>query len=384
MSAKGIASLPEAVIDILRLGLHQLAFLERIPAHAVVDESVRLCEAVSMTPIKGLVNAILRRFPDRRGQLDSLIREDPRRLAIESSHPDWLVKWAVDSFGDKKATEWLHSNNRTPSIFLSPLVHRSPGSPSVPYAQAHKEAVQEWIQQLNTARPTPDGESIEWLGGHTLSSLSAIREGHLFVQDLGAREAVRLLNPQRGETVFDLCSAPGGKTLQIADILNREGRLVSVDSNPRRIEILQENLIRCGMDWVEVVRRDLTQSWEEAEGKADAVLVDVPCSGLGTLRRKVDLRYRLRPEDIPDLAKKSGQILQVASSLVRHGGRLVYSTCTLTHEENRGTIDRFLRSNPGGWRLDLEKNSPAWLYDPERAENASDSDGSYCALLSHH
>ncbi len=381
MSSKGIESLPTSIVDILRLGLFQLVFLDRIPSHAVVDESVRLCEAVSMTPIKGLVNAILRRFPDKRTVLDQAIKESPRRLSIESSHPQWLVDWAMRTFDKDRAQRWLMTNNEAPPTYISPLVSRHHENDSLTYSERISRATKNLLHEAAEAQATVDGEAIEWSSGQSLAEFQPLEEGRAYVQDPGARDAVRLLDPQPGEVVFDLCSAPGGKTLQMADTMNGQGRLVSVDSNSYRLKRLRENLGRCGFEWVDIQKRDLTKHWEEECGVADAVLVDVPCSGLGTLRRKVDLRYRLNPDDIGDLAMKSRAILETASRLVKPGGRLVFSTCTLTEEENRGTLDRFLDRHPGTWRLLEEKRSPQWLYEDRVSEEIPDSDGSYCVRI---
>lgn len=372
MSSKGIASLPPAVVEILRMGLYQIAFLDRTPAHAVVNEAVRHCESLSMGSIKGLVNAILRRFPERRTELDQEVDAHPRRLEIETSHPDWLVRWAKDRFGEERARKWLLSNNQPPKVHLTPLVAKT--------EEAHS-AVASLAAEIGGGRVAADGCSVILPSGLGLADLPALVEGRAYIQDPAAREAVSLLAPSPGETVFDLCSAPGGKSLQIADQLRGEGRLVSVDANARRLRILKENLARCGFVSVETVERDLTQVWLEEEGAADAVLVDVPCSGLGTLRRKVDLRYRLLPGDILELSEKSRAILETASALVKPGGRLVYSTCTLTSEENEEVVESFLKAHPDEWIRIAEGRSPIWLYSEEESAAGDDSDGSYRALL---
>ena len=381
MSSKGIESLPEEIVDILRLGLYQLSFLERVPDHAVVDEAVRLCEAVSMGPIKGLVNAVLRRFPDRREELDRAILADPRKTSIQTSHPDWLVKWAVEEFGQSLARKWLHTNNEPAPTYLSPLVSRLTRAKDPSLAEKRKQAVREILKEIPSGRPVAGGEMVECPPGQSFTDLAVIREGRAFVQDLSAREAVRLLDPQPGEKVFDLCAAPGGKTLQIADVMMGQGTLVSVDSNARRVRRLKENLSRCGLDWVRVEQQDLTVPRKDWEETADAVLVDVPCSGLGTLRRKVDLRYRIKPRDIEALSLKARNLLETASRLVCPGGRLVFSTCTLTKEENRGALDWFLNQHPKGWRLIQERKSPAWLYGVSPVGGEVDSDGAYCVRI---
>ncbi|MCA9416114.1 MAG: 16S rRNA (cytosine(967)-C(5))-methyltransferase RsmB [Candidatus Omnitrophica bacterium] len=383
MSSKGIGSLPESIVDALRLGLFQLAFLDRIPAHAVVDESVRLCDAISMGPIKGLVNAILRRFPGRRDALEADIERDPRQVAIQTSHPDWLIDWANHLFGKDRAEAWLRHNNTPPRLHLAPITSHFPQAPTPSRSEREAKAIRRLLEAIGEGEAKTDGETVTWEGGLPVAELGVIRSGQAYVQDPAARQAVKLLEPKPGETVYDLCSAPGGKTLQIADLLEAQGKLVSVDSNVNRLKQVSENLSRCGFDWVETVCRDLTRDWEEANQSADAVLVDAPCTGLGTLRRKVDLRYRLKPSDVEELAKKGLSLLENASRLVRPGGRLVFSTCTLTLEENEETVRRFLSKHSKEWNLVREIKSPAWLFsDTEDDQSEVETDGSYCALLS--
>lgn len=372
MSSKGIASLPRPVIEILRMGLYQVAFLDRVPDHAAVNEATAACDSLSLGSMKGLVNAILRKFPDRRVELDREVDAHPRRLEIETSHPQWLVDWSKGQFGEERARKWLLSNNQPPMVHLTPLLSRNKEAQS---------AVASLASEIEGGRIAADGRSVVLPSGLGLADLPALVEGRAYIQDPAAHEAVALLAPSPGETVFDLCSAPGGKSLQIADQLRGEGRLVSVDANARRLRILKENLARCGFVSVETVERDLTQVWLEEEGAADAVLVDVPCSGLGTLRRKVDLRYRLSPGDILELSEKSRAILETASALVKPGGRLVYSTCTLTSEENEEVVESFLKAHSDEWTRVAEGRSPIWLYSEDDSPAEDDSDGSYRALL---
>lgn len=380
LANKGIESLPDGVVDILRMGLFQLAFLERIPVHAAVNESVLLCEVFGLGGLKGLVNALLRKFQTRRPMLDDALAKHPGRLAIETSHPDWLVAWAEERWGTTKAAAWLEDNNLQPRIYLRPISRRLlPGG----MAGSEAQAAAELAARLGVGALASGGQAVVLPNGLLPSDLEAFREGLANVQDLAAQAAVRLLAPRSGERIFDLCCAPGGKTVQLADLVGDEGGIVAVDVNRKRLKAVIENLKRCGFANVQTVCRDLQEAWPEEFEGADGVLLDAPCSGLGTLRRRVDLRYRIRREDFSELAGKAGLLLENAARLLKPGGRLVYSTCTLTREENEESVRAFLARHQGNWDLIEERLFPAWLGEtgdivPDDRPNC---DASYSALL---
>lgn len=383
LAAQGIGSLPPQALDILRLGFLQLAFMDRIPAHAAVNESVALCEAGGLPGLKGLVNALLRGFSRRREFLQQELERQPDNLELRTSHPGWLTAWAEDRMSREKAGIWLCANNQQPHLYLYPILSRLGSPPGAKGEWSDQEACEALRTRLSLGEVTPDGAAVVLPPGTIPMDLEAFREGCASVQDIAARQAVEMLQPRPGERILDLCSAPGGKTIQIADRAGQSAEILSVDANERRLCQVLENLRRCKMEWVRTARRDLLEAWPEREASADAVLIDVPCSGLGTLKRKVDLRYRLKPEDIPELASKARRLLAHAARLTRAGGRLVYSTCTLTREENEQTVRAFLSTRSGAWELNEEKVFPPWLGDEVGVETVtpSDCDASYCALL---
>ncbi|MCG3199220.1 MAG: Ribosomal RNA small subunit methyltransferase B [bacterium] len=386
LSSKGLASLPAPVADIERIALFQLAFLERIPAHAVVHEAVAQCSQAGVSGLKGVVNATLRNFSRKRAELEKHLELLPNRLGIETSHPDWLVDWAADRWGLVKSALWLNANNEIPSSFLWPLSSRLLKSEELERAPEEKgrSAAKRLVERLGIGELSPEGEAVVLPAGTIPGDLPAFREGLAEIQDPAAREAVKLLDPQPGEKVLDLCCAPGGKTLQIADKMRGLGELVAVDSSADRLVRVRENLERCGFPSVEVLRRDLLEPWGDWEGRADALLLDAPCSGLGTLRRRVDLRYRITPNDFAELAERAAQLLGNAARLVRPGGRLVYSTCTLSAQENEAVIAGFLEGHSHEWRLIRSGYFPPWLAPgeiPAVPSEAPGSDASYSALL---
>ncbi len=384
LAERGLESLPPPVVWILRLAFFQSAFLERIPPHAITNEAVGLCEAVNVAGLKGLVNALARRLPENRVRLDQALAAHPERLAIETSHPSGMVQWAQDRFGLQKAEDWLRINNEEPRIYLRPVVSRLiPDCKNPLLEEARHAGAEKLLGLLKVGEIAEDGCSVLLPSGTIPANLGPFLEGLAMVQDPAAQQAALLLAPKPGEHILDLCCAPGGKTIQLADLARGHADILAVDSGTERLKRVRENLDRCGFGAVKTECRNLLEPWENPPRNVDAVLLDVPCSGLGTLRRRVDLRYRIGPQDIKELSEKAAQLLRNAAPLVQPGGRLVYSTCTLTSEENEDRIRTFVDSSAGEWELAGEHYYPAFLVDTAlpSPERWPDSDGSYCVLL---
>jgi 16S rRNA (cytosine967-C5)-methyltransferase len=384
LARKGIGSLPDPVVDCLRMALFQSAHLDRVPDHAAVSETLRLCESVGLRGMKPVVNGMLRAFPGKRGELDKEIAASPDRLAVVTSHPDWLVEWAIGKWGNRKGEVWLTQNNVEPSICLRPNAARLLNPEEAERGgDRDRTAAALLVERSGMGELVGEGTAVRIPPSGDPAQLEALREGLANVQDLSAQQAVRLLDPKPGEKIFDLCAAPGGKAVQIADRTLDRAEVYAVDVNQARLARVEENLKRCGFASVKTVRRDLSEPWEDPPALADAVLLDAPCSGLGTLRRRVDLRYRIRPADIQELAAKAGQLLENASRLARPGGRLVYSTCTLTREENSDVIEGFLNKNIEEWELSERCVYPGWLEEGpgDAPDPIPDCDGAFMALL---
>ncbi len=293
------------VRDVLRVGMCQLLIL-RIPDHAAIYETVECARK----PVQGLINAVLRKAAHARMRM---LRELPDvELATQYSHPHWLWKRWKTLFGKNSAIALMDWNN-------------------IP-AESHYRA--------NLLNPPP-ADAPEPTNEH-----EAIESGHYYITDPSTSHAPELLNPKPGETVLDACAAPGGKAVQLAGMMNNEGRLVCTDSNEKRLPRLKENLERCGVRNAEVVRHDWTQpAPTEWHGLFDAILLDVPCSNTGVLRRRVDARWRLQKKDIDDLNIIQRQILEAALPCLKPGGRIVYSTCSIDPEENLELVTKFAKAH---------------------------------------
>lgn len=306
--------------DLLRVGLCQILLLG-IPDHAAVNETVESGKA----NVRGLANAVLRRAISSRKRLMEETAELPP--AVRHSHPDWLFNRWKKQFGKKEAIALMEWNNRPAETFLriNPLADRSGEIPGEPVAGA---------------------AGFFRIDGPPPSDLLAA--GAVYVQDPATRHAVELLAPRAGEHVLDACAAPGGKAFLIAAAMGGADTLTCTDSNAKRLPRLHDNLRRLHAGVANVESHDWTQpapaKWQ---GAFDAILLDVPCSNTGVIRRRVDVRWRLQPQDIEHIAVTQRRILENALPCLKPGGRIVYSTCSIEPAENEDLVDAFLRDHPG-------------------------------------
>jgi 16S rRNA (cytosine967-C5)-methyltransferase len=339
-----LAHLDPPVRAALRAGLYQLRHLDRVPAYAAVDASVGLARTTNRGAA-GLVNAVLRRaaaegepaLPDPSG--------DPLgRLAVEWSHPRWLVeRWhaelraaagGADVAADVAAL--LAADNRE-----SPTVLRA--NPLRTSVTALAAELQDAGVVVGAAAWAPEGLVVDG-GGARLRSLAAWREGRFAFQGEASQLVAPLLDVGHGATVFDACAAPGGKAMHAAARVASDGMVVAIDRNVAGARRIAAEAVRLGASAVRVAVGDARHP--PVGGTFDAVLVDAPCSGLGTLRRHPELRWRRRPEDVARLAALQREILAAAAPLVRRGGVLVYAVCTLAREENEAVVDALLDAAP--------------------------------------
>jgi len=321
---------------LLRLGLYQLFWLDRIPDHAAVHETVELAKELGLGPKAGFLNAVLRGYIRERDQtaqeLEKLKTAAP---ALGYSHPDWLVERWQARWGAAKTAQLLQWNNSVPPTFARLNTLRG-DAPTL---------AQKWPAEGVEFHPrqfpwTPENFVFE-LGAHpALGGLASFQEGWFYIQDPSTLLAVRELDPQVGETALDLCAAPGGKTTLMAALMQNKGRIVAVDPQPGRLKLLRENCARMGVTCAEAV------SVGPDGVMFDRILIDAPCSNTGVLRRRVELRWRLRAEELERLRQTQLSLLESAAGKLRAGGTLVYSTCSLEPEENEAVVADFVRANP--------------------------------------
>ena len=325
--------LDAAVLAALRLGLYELIYLRGAPDRAVVADAVTLVKS-ARSPGHGLVNAVLRRAA-REGAaalLSGLGEDTPERAAIVHSHPPWLVAMWWSQLGPERARSLLAADNEPGELALRVNTLRGERARVAGELGVEARADPELPEALVLEAPLD------------LHATEAWRQGRLIAQSRAAMLVARVLAPEPGERVLDLCAAPGGKSTHIAALMEDRGEVVAVERNPARARELRATVERLGASAVRVEEADAALP-RAAGDLFDRVLVDPPCSGLGTLQARPDLRWRMTPERLTELAALQRAILAAAAAAVRPGGTLVYSTCTISALENELQMEQFLSGN---------------------------------------
>jgi 16S rRNA (cytosine967-C5)-methyltransferase len=324
LSSRPVEKLDPPVRDALRLGLFQLLFLDGVADHAAVSESVDLAGRG-----RGLVNAVLRRAQrERDGLLGELHDDTPEAAAVMHSHPDWLVRMWWDQLGADETRALLERDNQ-------------PAESAVRVNTLRADTLDLGIP----THPAPDlPEGLVLDAALDVHGTPSFERGELMPQSRGSMLVSRVLDPQPGERVLDLCAAPGAKTTHIAALMEGRGEVVAVEAHAGRARALEENARRLGVPNLRVVVQDAA---EPVAGAAfDRVLLDPPCSDLGTLQARPDVRWRKDPALIERVAAQQAELLEAAAAQVRPGGVLVYSTCTISARENEEQMAAFLSKHP--------------------------------------
>src|SRR5579862_4302616 len=347
----GLARLDPDVTDLLRLGAYQLLEMRSVPAYAAITQTVELTKRRHGLGASKLANAVLRRLDRERDNLRPSAAADPLdALAVEHSHPRWLVARWVARWGADATRTLLEANNREAPLVVRPFgVVREQLEAMLEAASVRVEEAPLVVDSLQLALSGP------------VTALGAFRQGLLFVQDPAATLVTRYASIPPGARVADVCAAPGGKAVE----LSRTARVVAAgDASTARLARLRETIARMELTNVYAVASDAAQP---AFSQLDAVLVDAPCTGTGTFRRHPDARWRLRPGDIAEQAARQRGILAASAGLVAPGGLLVYATCSLETEENDEQVERFLAERPD-WTLEPPPDGsvPAGVLDAGR------------------
>jgi 16S rRNA (cytosine967-C5)-methyltransferase len=305
--------------DLLRLGLYQLFLLE-IPEHAAVFETVALAAKRS----RSLVNAVLRNAT--RGKADLLRKASEQELSVRRSHPQFLIDRWAQNLGEKNTEALCDWNNRPAPVYAR--INRIKVSDEA-FLSRHSDS-QQLSAQKNFVRLTNIPHE-------------ALAAGHCYIQDPSTAAACLLLDPKPGDRVLDACSAPGGKTGYLAELMNNEGFILACDRDENRVETLKENLERLGVTIGHYIRHDWTAGKRlPDQALFDRILIDAPCTNTGVMRRRVDLRWRLKPEDFSRMPVEQLGILRATIPLLKTSGALVYSTCSIEPEENQGVVAAIL------------------------------------------
>ncbi len=340
---------------ILVLGAYQILFMDRVPDHAAVSESVQLAKVNKSSFAASLVNAVLRRVADNGLKFPEEITDSAEYLSIRYSCPQWLVEMWIDAYGYENA-EGLASK----ALDAAPLTIRVNT-----LRTANDDLMWKLAEEGVIAESCPQDENAMTLSGTgAVDNLTAYKEGLFHAQDISSQLCCRALAPEQGDAVFDMCAAPGGKTFTMAEMMNGGGIVKAFDIYQSRVELIKQGAERLGLPNVKTFFSDAT-FYNPNYGQADKILCDVPCSGLGIIRRKPEIRFKEKPE-IDKLPEIQYKILCNAVKYLKQGGRLVYSTCTLNPAENDAVCDRFLAEHPEfsaeEFLPEIQRYSPADRY----------------------
>jgi len=326
----------EWVKVLLAMTLYQITYLEKVPNYAAVDEAVKIAKARGGDFNAKTVNAILRSVTSNELRDIKEMEEGPNRLAVETSHPTWLVRLWISQFGQKRAEAMLQANNERPKMALRANLTR------ITRAELKRELKSEGVDVID-GRIAPTALIVE--SGNPLATKS-FKKGFFYVQDESSMLPAIALAPTKGSTVLDVCAAPGGKTFHLAEMVGATGFVHAHDIYAHKIARIKENGSRLGMNNVEASICSASQLDKLYPlASFDYILVDAPCTGLGILRRHPEAKITKRPEDLDEIAQIQKDVLVSASKFLKTGGRLVYSTCTVNRKENQRQVEGFLNEN---------------------------------------
>lgn len=321
------------VINILRMGAYQIVFLDKVPKSAAVNESVNLCKKYGGKSV-GFVNAILRKV-EKSDYLELFeIKNDIEKISKTNSMPEWIVKELNNEFNAEKVNEICKNSNLKPKITIR-----------VNNLKTTKNELKKNLKSKEIEVEDGILEDFLYLKNvKNITNLDEYKKGLFTMQDESAGLTTLVLNPKEGESILDCCSAPGGKTTYIAELMNNKGNVIAWDLYKHRLDKVQENSKRLGIDIIKTEENDATVLKEEYIEKFDKILIDAPCLGLGVIKRKPDIKWQRKFEDIEEISKIQEKILNTCSEYLKKGGILVYSTCSIVKSENDKIVEKFLKS----------------------------------------
>ena len=326
-----VKKMKPVIRNLLRLSVYQLKYMDQIPDSAVCNEAVKLAQKKGFYSLKGFVNGVLRNIARK---LPDMKFED---LSIQYSTPKWIVDQWISEYGEEKATQMLADQYRDKPTTIR--VNLSKISRDELAARLEEEGA-----QVQTVEEADCALAIS--GYDYLRALPSFREGFFQVQDVSSMKAALMADPREGDYCIDVCAAPGGKSLHLADLMHGTGMVEARDLTEYKVGLIEENIERTAAQNIRAVQMDATVLDEASVEKADVVLADIPCSGLGVLSKKTDLKYHMTQEQQAELVELQRKILSTVWQYVKPGGTLVYSTCTVHKEENEKNVEWFLENCP--------------------------------------
>lgn len=356
------------ILIILKMGIYQLIFMDRIPESAAVNESVNLAKKHGHKGTISFVNGILRNIIRNKEEFIKIEKKNKADyISIKYSHPKWMVERWMKEFGEDFTEDLCKKNNESPELNIRVNTLKTNKEKLKNSLNNYGFKVRDSIyafDSLIVENPTKITEVLEF------------KQGHFFIQDESSTLVGQIMNPNQGSTIIDICSAPGGKSTHLGQIMNNKGKILSMDIYQHKLRLVEENAERLGINIIQTAISDGTKMEESLINVGDYVLVDAPCSGLGLIRRKPEIKRNRKEEDIKELVNIQYKILSNAKEYLKVGGILIYSTCTIEKDENSNIINRFLEENKNFRLVSIENR----LHNKENIETLKDG---YIQLFSH-
>jgi len=327
--------IPDLVLDLTRMSVYQIMYMD-VPDHASVNEAVLIAKKNFHPGISKFVNGLLRTIAREKDNLPWPDKEkDPARyISLKYFHPPWIVKMWIEEFGIEQTEALCEADNRPPKFVIR--VNTLKITP-----EKLTDELKEAGWQVEPGMYMPEALVAKDAGD--ITRVPQFKEGQFYAQDESSMIIAHVVDPQPGETILDVAAAPGGKTTHMAQLMHNKGQILSVDVNPNRVNLLKQNIQRMGAFIAQAIKADATKLKSVVKKPVDRILCDAPCSGLGVLARRPDARWTKKPEQIEELSHLQTDILTSVADFVRPGGVLVYSVCTVTRQETKLVVERFLR-----------------------------------------
>lgn len=324
------------ILNILRMGTYQIIFLDKIPKSAAVNESVNLAKRYGHASSSNFTNAILRKIEKEDYEDFFQIKDDVERISKTTSMPVWIIEELMKNNTIEEVEEICKNLNLRPEIIIR-----------INKLKTTKEEIMRKLEEANIEyREIPDMEDFLVLNKiKNIENLSLFKEGLFTIQDASAGLTAIVLNPQEDENVLDACSAPGGKTTYIAELMHNKGKIEAWDIHEHRTKLVEKNAERLGIKIINTDVKNSAEYEEKYKEKFDRILLDVPCMGIGVIKRKPDIKWQRKKEDIEEISQLQSKILETCSKYLKKGGYLVYSTCSILKGENEDIVNDFIKNN---------------------------------------
>lgn len=323
------------ILNILRMGIYQIIFLDKIPKSAAVNESVNLAKRYGHSSSSNFVNAILRKVEKSNYEEFFQIDDNIEKISKTTSMPIWIIEELLKNNNIETVEQICKNSNLKPKITIR-----------INNLKTNKKEIEQKLKGKNIEyKETEYEDFLIFEKIKNVENLDLFKEGLFTIQDISAGQTAKILNPQKGEYILDACAAPGGKTTYIAEIMENEGQILAWDIYEHRTKLIEENADRLGITIIKTEVKDASIYNEKLKEKFDKILLDVPCLGIGVIKRKPDIKWQRKVEDVKEIADIQKRILENCSKYLKSGGYLVYSTCSIIKEENENIIFQFLKEN---------------------------------------